>query len=146
MTRRLGPISDRWKEGGVYRKISVPIVLSPKDFVMEDWTRGSWKPGTVGSSRLQVIHLEFWNVEAEPLFRSISGFHNSILLLCDLPEHPTKSVVVFYRKCGKRKSHSSLFSHDGKRLSGTVQISGIVDLHVALALGTYVAKSHGYRD
>jgi hypothetical protein len=42
---------------------------------------------------LQVIH-EFWNIEAEPLFRSIPGFHDNILLLRDVPEHPHKVATV----------------------------------------------------
>lgn len=59
---RLGPIGDQWKDRGVYRKSKGPVsfVLSPKDFAMKEWTRGSWKLGTVPSS-LQVIHHEFWN-------------------------------------------------------------------------------------
>ena len=86
----------------------------PKDFEMKDRIRGWAWSLLVFKYRIQVIHLEFWNiVKAEPLFQnSIIVF----LLLCDMiPGNPTRSWVPKIRQnvASASRALSLLFSHDG---------------------------------
>ena len=114
VTLRLGSISDRWKERMYYKTREFRFNRSELQEFLDERLRVS--------SRLQVIHHEpwLWNIEAEPLsIRSIPGFHNNILLLCDptgsqsIPQSRYSTYSSVNVASASRTSHSSLFSHDG---------------------------------
>ena len=86
----------------------------PKDFEMKDRIRGWAWSLLVFKYRIQVIHLEFWNiVKAEPLFQnSIIVF----LLLCDIDSRKSHTKLGTENKANvasASRALSLLFSHDG---------------------------------
>lgn len=107
------------KERGVYRKSkgSVPIVLSSKDFAMSKSEPDDPEKLARVSSRLQevLIHLEFWNIEAKPLFTKVD-FRIPYQDFASLwrptaTSHKVGTIRILPKmQWGKRRSHSSLFS------------------------------------
>ena len=90
---------------------------------MKDRIRGWTRSLLVFKYRIQVIHLEFWNiVKAEPLFQnSIIVF----LLLCDMiPGNPTRSWVPKIRQMWQ--AQVGLF-HYYSLTTETVQVIRVTD-------------------